>query len=271
MSSSEKDDLNHACVIRFLQIRGKIEEDLPSQKAPSELCRILLPLIYANHSERLCVMLWDTKTIKADCVIENLKKNDFIDLQLKYEVYENLKNQSKIEKKRKLEEISRAKRDALINAADVCKSDFSYGGMFDEILGMDRNLKALQREYCLLKYVLDNNFLFMRHVNLNPKRIDTKHLECMPIVVQCQDDAEEKLMRALRARDYSADAINCIIERYRDERIFGWNIAKDFVRKVSGSEEARRSEDFRISKKLSDFGKGASNCIYSFNWSLFLF
>lgn len=264
-------DLNQACIIRILQIRGKIEEDLPTQEAPSELCRIILPLIYANHSEKLCVMLWETKSIKAECVIEDLLKNDYVDLLLKFEVYEKLQSLSKKDRMKKLEVVRDAKRKILINAADKCKSDFSYGGIFDEILGMDSNLKALQKEYCLLKYAVENKFLSLRDVNLNPDLIDTRYLECKSILVQCQDDAEEKFMIALMDREYSADAINCLMERYKEDRIFGWNIALDFLRKMEINEKIKRNEDFRISKIISDYSKMSSNCIFSFNWSLFMF
>lgn len=268
---SRTNDLNQACIIRILQIRGKIEEDLPTQEAPPELCRILLPLIYANHSEKLCVMLWETKSIKAECVIEDLMKNDYVDLQLKFEVYEKLQSLSKKDRMKKLDLVIDAKRKLLFNAAEKCKSDFSYGGIFDEILGMNSNLKTLQKEYCLLKYSIENKFLTLRDVNLNPGGIDTRYLECKPILVQCQDDAEEKFMIALMDREYSADAINCLMERYKEDRIFGWNIALDFLRKMEINEKVKRNEDFRISKIISDYSKMSSNCIFSFNWSLFMF
>lgn len=268
---SRSNDLNEACIIRILQIRGKIEEDLPTQEAPSELCRILLPLIYANHSEKLCVMLWETKSIRAECVIEDLMKNDYIDLQLKYEVYEKLQSLSKKDRKNRLDVVRNAKRIILINAADKCKSDFSYGGIFDEILGKNSNLRAHQKEHCLLKYAVESKFLYLRDVNLNPHGIDTRYLECVPILVQCQDDAEEKFMIALMDRQYSADAINCLMERYKDDRIFGYNIALDFLRKMDINVKVKRNEEFRISKIISDYSRMSSNCLFSFNWSLFMF
>lgn len=267
---SRSNDLNQACIIRILQIRGKIEEDLPAQEAPSELCRILLPLIYANYSEKLCVMLWETKSIKAQCVIEDLLKNDYVDLQLKFEVYEKLEKPSKKDREKKLEGVRVAMRDILLNAAEKCKSDFSYGGIFEEILDINSNQKVFQKEYCLLKYVVENKFLIIRNLNINPHGIETRYLECKAILVQCQDDAEEKFMLALMDREYSSDAINCLMERYKEDRIFGWNTALEFLRKLEINEKVKRNEDFRISKMFSDYSKMSSNCIFSFNWSLFI-
>jgi hypothetical protein len=96
-------------------------------------------------------------------------------------------------------------------------------------------------------------------------------MQCKPIVVQCQEDTEKNLLKAFIARKYSTEAIECLLDKYKDERIFGWNLAKDFLKKIQVSEYERRIEDFRISKVLSDFNKISSNCLYSFNWSLFLF
>lgn len=266
---SENDDLNRACIIRFLQIRGKIEEKIHTSPAPADLCRILLPLVYANHSERLCLKLWETKSIKAQCVFETLKKLEFIDLELKFEVYSKSKYYLKIEKRKKLHEVITAQREALTSTAKICKSDYTYGGLFDEILGINSSLIALQREYCLLKYALENKFLDLRYVNPNPRRIETSGIACMSIVIQTQNEREERLIDAFKDRKYSSEAITCLLDKYKDQRIFGWNLAKDFLHKLNVSENIKRFEDWRISKILSDFNKISSNCLYSFNWSLF--
>ncbi|CAG9798994.1 unnamed protein product [Chironomus riparius] len=269
--TSMNEDLNRACIIRFLQIRGKLDEQIQVSPAPADMCRILLPLVYANHSERLCLRLWETKSIKAECVFETLKKFEFVDLELKQEIITKLKSIPKGDKRKILHEVTVAQREALTRTAKMCKSDFTYGGLFDEILGINSSLIALQREYCLLKYALENKFLDLRYININPRNIDVRNIECTSIIVQSQDESEEKLLEAFKSRKYSSDAINCLIEKYKDERIFGWNLAKDFLYKIKISENEKRAEDWRISKKLSDFNKISSNCLYSFNWSLFQF
>lgn len=268
---SEDEDLNQDCILRFLQISGKIEDDFPSKSVPSNLCRILLPLIYANHSEKLCVRLWETKTIKAECVIENLIKFDYVELELKFEIYEKMKHMTESDKKKKLETLMGMQREALTKAAKICKSDETYGGIFDEILGIESSLAVKQKDFCHLKYVTNQNFLSLRNVNFNPHRIDTSRLRCSEILFQSQEDAERNLVKAFKAREYSADAIECLIDKYRDERIFGWNLAKDLLGKIQINEYVRRKEDIKISKILSNFNKISSNCLYSFNWSLFVF
>lgn len=162
-------------------------------------------------------------------------------------------------------------RDVLLKASDICKSDETYGGLFDDILDIDSSMAAKIRDFCLLKYVVDNKFISLRYVNINPHQIDKSRVQCRPIVSQCQDEAEENLLEALKAREYSADAIECLMYEYREEGIFGWNVAKEFLSKIQINEFSKRSEDFRISKVLSDFNKISSNCLFSFNWSLFVF
>jgi hypothetical protein len=265
------DDLNRACIIRFLQIRGKLDESVQSSPAPADLCRILLPLVYANHSERLCLRLWETKSVKAECVFETLKTFEFIDLELKFEIYSKTKNMVKLVRRKKIYEIVKAQREALTSTAKTCRSDYTYGGLFDEILGINSSLIALQKEHCLIKYATDNRFLDLPYMRLSSRdiNIDVVNIQCASIIAQCQDESEERLMEAFKNRKYSSDAITCLLEKYKTERIFGWNLAKDLLFKLNISEHVKRSEDWRISKSLSDFNKVSANCLYAFNWSLF--
>lgn len=263
------EDVNRACLIRFLQIRGKIEENFPASQAPPDLCRILLPLIYANHSERLCLRLWETKSVKAECVFESLKNSEFIDFELKLQIYSHTKNLTKTVKKKKLFDITSSQRELLLKAARVCRSDATYGGLFDEILGINSSQIFLQEEYCLLRYAVENRFLFIPHTRTNPKSIDISNINCMSIIMRRREANEQKLLDAFKKRQFSTEAISCLLEKYHDNRIFGWNVAKDMLWKINIADSARRAEDWRISKVLSDFTKSSSNCIYAFNWMLF--
>lgn len=266
---TSSEDLNRACIIRFLQIRGKLEEDLRSAPAPSNLCRILLPLIYANQSEKLCLKLFETKNVKANCVFESLKNSEFIDLELKLEIYSKARNVAKNVKKKKVYDVMRLQREILMNTSKACRSDATYGGVFDEILGINSSLIAMQENFCLLKHVLENKFIFVSSINKNQHDIDTSSIDCLAVVTRFQNESDQKLLEAFRKRKYSADAIICLLNLFHDEKIFGWNLAKDFLYKLNISDSVRRAEDWRISKTLSDFSKKSSNCLYSFNWSLF--
>lgn len=261
-------DLNHACIIRFLQIKGKLEENLLAQPAPPDLCRILLPLIYANHSERLCLRLWETRSVKADCVFEKLKKSEFIDLELRMEIYSKSKHIPRTDKKRRMHEVTGLQREILINIAKSCRSDPTYGGLFDRTLGINSSLIVLQENFCLLKYVADNKFV-MTPIDTNPKNIETSKIDCQAVLTKCEEESEQKLLEAFRKRKFSLETISCLLEKYHQEKIFGWNLAKDFMKNLHLSKANRRAEDWRISKILSDFTKKSSNCLYSFNWSLF--
>lgn len=263
------DDMNFACIVRFLQIKGKLEESFDSSPAPAEMCRILLPLVYANHSERLCLKLWETKSVKAECVFERLKNSEFLDLELQFEIYTKSKHLAKGEKKKRIYETKGRLREILISAAKICRSDATYGGLFDEILNINSSIIALQDSYCQLKYAIENKFLYVPNLNINPKNIPTSGIECVSIVTKHQVENEQKLLEAFHKRKYSSEAIECLLDLYSDDRIFGWSIAKDFLYKIKISEAVRRAEDWRISKALSDFNRKSANCLFSFNWSLF--
>lgn len=263
------EDINRACIVRFLQIRGKLEQTIQSSTAPANLCRILLPLVYANHSERLCLKLWETKSVSAECVFELLKKSEFIDLELTYEIYIRAKHISKNIKKRRILEITNKQREILVKSAKTCRSDETYGGIFDDILGIGSSLIVKQEDFCLLNYVLENKFIFVSNVSKNPFSIDPTLVDCVFIVTRSREENERKLKEAFRLRKYSEEAILCLMQTYNDEKIFGWNLAKDFLLKLNMADSVRRAEDWRISKILSDFNMKSSNCLYSFNWTLF--
>lgn len=262
-------DVNRGCIVRFLQIKGKLKDNLQTSSAPANLCRILLPLIYANHSERLCLRLWETKSVKAECVFEMLKNSEFIDLELKFDIYSKQKRLAKSVRRKNLYEVSTRQREILTIAAKKCKSDSTYGGLFDEILGINSSIIVLQENDCLLKYAIENKFINAPGLTINVRNIDTSKIDCSLIITKCQEETEQKLLEAFQIRKYSPEAIACLLQKYQDDRIFGWNLAKDFLFKLIISDTIRKAEDWRISKILSDFNKKSSNCLYSLNRRLF--
>lgn len=268
-SFKKDDDVNLACIIRFLQIMGKLEENITAQSAPGNICRILLPLIFANHSERLCIKLWETKSINAKCVFENLKQSNFIDLELKQKIFSEAPGMRKSFRNKKLFELQSIQKGILINTAKLCKSDPIYGGIFDKILGINSSLILMQENYCMLKYVTENKFLVVSKINLNPKNIPTWSIECRAIVIKKQNENEQKFIEAFHNLEFSSDTIQCLLKLYHDDKIFGWNLAKDLLYRIEINDKVRLAEDYRISKTLSDFSGMSKNCVVSFNWGLF--
>lgn len=262
-------NLSQACIVRFLQIKGQLEESFQSSPAPGDLCRVLLPLIYANHSEKLVLRLWETKSVKAECVLKTLKNSEFIDLELKLEIYSHSKHTTKDVKRKRMNEVMKNQRKLLLEAAKICRSDESYGGLFDEILGINSSLAFHQETYCLLKYAVENRFIEIRNIRMNPKNINTMSIDCRPIIETKKRENERKLLEAFRKNKYSSDAINCLLERYQHERIFGWNVAKDLLTKVYVGSKVKLAEDMRISKILGEFNHKSTNCLFSFNWEFF--
>lgn len=262
------EDLNQACIIRFLQIRGKIDNFLKIQ-APSDICRILLPLIYANHSEKLCLRLWESKTVKASCVFDKLKNSEFIDLELKYEIYSETVTLNRNMKRRRMWEIQRDQRMILSEVSNSCKSDPNFGGVFDDILGVNSSSAVVEQNFCMLQYTVQNGFLDIAKEHLNPLNLTQSTVNCVSIISRLSAEKRKVLLDAFRRRKYSNEAITCLLDKYYDERIFGWNLAKDIVSRINLIESVRRSEDLRVSRILADFSRKSINCLYSFNWELF--
>jgi hypothetical protein len=262
----KSEDLSSSCIIRFLQIKGKLEDSFPSSYAPGDLCRVLLPLIYTNHSEKLVLKLYETKNVKARCVYEKLKNSEFIEHELKLEIFSQAKHLTMNEKRKREYEVMINQRKLLIDTARICRSDAKYGGIFDEILGMNSSLTLLQESYCYQKYVIDNRFLNIPAVQLGS---DAINVECRIVVETKKRNSERKLTDAFHKNHYSRAAIDCLLEKYRHEQIFGWNLAKELLTKLEFPPNVRLMEEMRISKKISEFNDKSTNCLFSFNWELF--
>lgn len=270
LNKNEPLDLSQACIVRFLQIKGQLEDSFQSPLASGDLCRVLLPLIYANHSEKLVLKLWETKSVKARCVFDKLKNSQFIDLELKHEIYSYTKHLTKNVKVRRIYEVMLSQRKLLLDAAKMCKSDRSYGGIFDEVLGIDSSPTLYQEHFCLIKYVVDNRFIgFIPSVHLNLKSININNFDCRSIIETKKRENEQKLLKAFQKNNYSRDAIDCILEKYKNENIFGWNLAKVMLTKLDIILKVRLAEDMKISNVLMQFNRKSTNCLFSFNWELF--
>jgi hypothetical protein len=266
------EDRNYACIIRFLQIKGKLSENFLKVTAPSDICRILLPLVYANQSEKLGMKIYESKNSKAACVFEKLKDSEFIDLELTHEVFlaSNMTNKNAMRKK--LWEIMRDQRLILERISYECQSDSTFNGVFDEILGINSSLAVLEQNYCLVLYSVENGFLHIPKSSINGTNVTkAEALDCLRAIRKVRSEKQKALHEAFKRRKYSAEAITCLLDKYHDERIFGWNLAKDVVNKININidDKLRRSEDLRLSKILADFSRISTNCLYSFNWELF--
>lgn len=271
VSGSRSEDLSQSCIIRFLQIKGKLEDTFPSTSAPGELCRVLLPLIYANHSEKLVLKLWETKSIKAQCVFDALKNSQFIDGELQLEIFLQSTHMAVNVRRKREYEVMINQRKLLLDTAKNCRSDKTYGGIFDEILGINSSVILLHENYCFHKYAIENRFLEIPKIHLDSANYKTMNIDCQPIVEGKKKENERKLIAAFRKNKYSRLAIDCLLEKYKHERIFGWNLAKDLLKKIDLVAAVRVAEDMRISQKLAEFNKISTNCLFSLNWELFNF
>lgn len=263
------EDANFACIIRFLQIKGKLSENFQKVTAPPDLCRIILPLIYANHSEKLCRRLYQSKNGKAACINEQLKDANFIDLELMHEVFIKSEMTNKKMRRDKIFEIMHNQRLILEKVAKDCESNPTYLGVFDRILGINSSHAAIEQNHCILHYSINNGFLDIPRFKLNPMNLTTSATRCREVIGQVRSEKASRLIQAFRRANYSSEAIQCLLDKYYDERIFGWNLAKDIVNKINIDDNLRRGEDLRLSRILADFSPKSTNCLYSFNWELF--
>lgn len=162
--------------------------------------------------------------------------------------------------------MSRSNFESLKNTAEACNSDSNYGGIFPEVIPSNNNtLVVLQRDYCLLNYLLANDLLRINIENINPKGIDTVDLDCDTII---QHDRQNEikirgkdLMKTISSQSFS----NCVLDEYRNHNIYEANASIKIIDQLDPLDSKLNAERKRIVDSLNEFSQNLVSC--SSTWS----
>lgn len=255
-------DIGNACAAQYLVEKDLLEIDFPiSTKIDEEKCKLVMPVIMASLIQTLCIKLTEKETIKAKCVLELILKNYGIEYLVKHEVVSMTRDFTDEEIKIRLEIIRDRLRLIFENASRECDSDPTYGGVFDDVLGIrNESLAVLRQNYCFTKFAVETKLLEVKEVDFNPKKIVTSNLDCQAMIKSNRLERERKMLEALQSRELTAEQVQCVQDKYQIERAFDSNLALEVISYLDVSVDVRRSNRENIARRLESFIKSMFMC-----------
>lgn len=248
-------DEGNSCIIQYLKNKKKLNGDFPSPSQPdSSKCRIVMPLIMKTFGNALRTRLSEKPDMKVDCVMSHFKNTSMMDYMLMREVIPMSRELENSEVTQRMRNSTKVLRKILISVAKKCEIDPNYGGLFDEILGLQNlSMPVLEHNYCFTKYAIDNELIEVKHINFNPRRIPTLNLDCDEMIDRNQIMRERQLLEKLNRRNLTHDHIQCIMDKYRSEKAFASNVALEVIDILNISYEEKRSNRERVAAQLEKF------------------
>lgn len=258
-------DEGNSCIIQYLKNKKKLHGDFPSPSQPdSSKCRIVMPLILKTFENALRTRLAEKPDIKVDCVMNHFKNSSMMDYMLMREVIPMSRDLENSEVTQRMRNSTKVLRKILISVAKKCEIDQNYGGLFDEILGLQNlTMPVLEHNFCFTKYAIENELIEVKHINLNPRRIPTLNLDCEEMIDKNQIMRERLLLEKLNRRNLSHEHIQCIMDKYRSEKAFASNVALEVIDILNISYEEKRSNREKVAAQLEKFLTSIFSCAKS--------
>lgn len=214
MSYGAPIDVETACDLAD-EIRRRIFfEELPAghpmpEGYDTELCKQVIVFRQAklDVNKRL------SKNDKKDCLMEEFENSGlFAEL---VDIKDAKKAALTDNKKLKLREIEGKVKAIFSDAAKKCDSDETYGGRFDDELGL-----SPPKNYCVTKYLVENVHTHLLTINLNPENIPTRNLDCDSVVTNVKAYFNKELNDVLEI--FKESERNCIKTGFESEKFVNY-------------------------------------------------
>lgn len=245
-----------ACLVQYLQRKGKLDNNFISAEKPSPNCRFVMPLtkivVRKTFTDRIDKEIPD----RSECLIAKFDNQETLDLLIKISVIQES------EVKAELESTRNALHDDLKNIMAHCETnDESFAAIFNDYLGnKNETLEVLQQDYCMSKYVADHKILNLNNVELNPSQVETSNLDCNQIVEKHRNESEKELTDKISTLPNGQRILKCVMDAYKNGSIFYSGIALKVLYNLDVPKELKESEKVRLTQKLSEFGLATFTC-----------
>lgn len=254
------------CYTDYLKRHGVIEQSFESEpfNGESALCEIVLSTtvegVYSalfdefNKSEEL--------NEHAGCIVENLRKMRWSDLDLKEQIYRISDALTENETDEKIREIKSLQSKISNEAIISCMAQKEFGELFDQIFRKDEQ-EDYVGDYCARKYALENKLVNSEiyKVNPNPNNIITEEVKCDEIVKQQLAQAEEELKQhLLKNFDGNADKVNCFNRKYHENNYFNITLAVELLGELEITQDQKLLEKNKFIQIMTRISKSLAEC-----------
>lgn len=256
---------NFDCTVRHLKEKGLLNENYPvTSQDDQALCILRVP--HTISIAEAAIRLRLTEEDKKDCIMENFRNASLVDYMMRKEAIEEATH---IEKSEQISQIQSAnnKLHLIFNeAAKACNSDPKYGGKFDAILGsINSTLAAKQRNYCVLKLILDNKLIETEtFINANPFYISTDDVDCGAIIEQEKSKQKNEIQANVEKIHKPGIKMQCILDKYDELKFFETLIAFETLDLIDIPLNEKLSNREKLSQLFARFSSSLFACVSGF-------
>lgn len=248
------------CFVHYLKEKGKLEEKFQSFDPPMPQCRVIARLGVARQKSNFKRQVRNGFPNEAVCLNNGFENKEVVDYFLKFELIKRSSFLSASAKGTQMEEARGQFKNALKEIALQCLVvDDNFIKIFNNQLKNETS-EAHEHEYCMAKYVVDNQLLELNNVDLNQHQIDTESVDCDIIDVE-QSKTERELIGKLSATEAGQRSSDCVMNAYRNGNMFGWKVALKALNYLDITNQVKEVQTNRVSKKVDEFrNKLISEC-----------
>lgn len=243
-----------ACLVTYLKEKGKIPIDFQSSIETFDHCADRPPLMYQSLRSFVDNEVKKKMTpAVSKCLLDSIDNQDTTDHLVMIYILRLNKFLSDSEMTVKLETTRSQLKEELEGIAQKCEtSTENFVKIFHPNLGIrNETLEALQYEYCIVQYCVENKFLEMDNYEMNRNGIATDNINCTAIIDTDRKNAEKEFADDYITTPDTIEAKACIMQAYRTEKRYEWFLAL----KVLGNEvNARRTKEkdvINVTNKLT--------------------
>lgn len=266
--SAEVESLENTfnCYSDYLKRHGVLEQSHQSEPFNGE--SILCEAVLSTTVEGIYSALYDefskTDELKnaASCIVGNLRKSKWSDLDLKEQVYETSEQLSDDVKEEKIRELKNLQAKVSGDAIVACLAEQEFGELFDQIFEKEEQ-DDFVGDYCARKYAIENNLVDTKtyHVVANPHNIITNEVKCDVINQEHFKEAEAELRQHL-LKDIKEDLgrVECLIKKYHDNHYFNKTLTVALLGELNITEEQKIFERRKFIESMIKITENLMEC-----------
>lgn len=255
------------CYTDYLKRHGVLEAKFVSEPFNGEslLCEAVLSTTVAGVYSALLEEFKMNQQLSssADCIVDNLKRAKWSDLDIKEQVYVFSEAMSDVEKDQRIHELQQLQANISSSAVISCMAEKEFGELFEQIFSKEEETEDLAADYCARSYAIENKIIdtAIYVVDPNPNHIDTKDVRCRAIVEKNFKEAEDELrVHLLKDIGENAHRVDCLIKKYHDNHYFNKTLAVELLGELGITEDQKKVEKQRFIVSMIKITNSLAEC-----------
>lgn len=255
------------CYTDYLKRHGVLDAKFVSEpfNGESVLCEAVLSTTVAGvysalHDE---FKMNSQLSSSADCIVDQLKRSHWSDLDIKEQVYVFSETMTEAEKDQKIHELQQLQANISQAAVISCMAEKEFGELFEQVFSKEEEYEDFVADYCARSYAIENKIVdtAVYFVDPNPNNINIKDVQCQPIVEKNFKEAEEELRKhLLKDIGENAHRVDCLIKKYHDNHYFDKTLAVELLGELKITEDQKKVEKKKFIASMTKITVSLAEC-----------